>query len=62
MICVCRKICCGAWRAYPFAEGGIVCPCGAGGIALDEVNDRLYARRGDAGSTATRSVSHSYGM
>jgi hypothetical protein len=28
------------------------CPCSAGGITLDEVNCRLYARRGDADSAA----------
>jgi acetyltransferase-like isoleucine patch superfamily enzyme len=30
-----------------------VCPCNAGGIALDEVHDPVYAHHGDAGSAAT---------
>ena len=45
MICACCRICCGAWSTYPFEEGGIVCPCGAGAIALDEVNDHLPSWR-----------------
>jgi hypothetical protein len=35
------------------ATFGIGLPMQSGGITLDEVNDRLYARRGDASSAAT---------
>jgi hypothetical protein len=54
-----HKICCGASRAHPSAGDDVWHPPAhavPGGITLDEVNDRLYARRGDAGS-ATTSVS-----
>jgi hypothetical protein len=43
-------------RAHPSAPGGIWHPlahASADGITLDEVNDRLYAPRGDTGSAAT---------
>lgn len=39
--------------AHRRATFGMVCPGSAGGIALDEVDDPLYARRGDVALAAT---------
>lgn len=56
MICARRAICYGSSRVQQKAPCVLRLRCGAGGITLDEANDRLYARHDHAGSAAIPSV------